>query len=190
MFTPTWVWRCQHDDLSSEKEPNPLINTWVMGKDCPGQSKVLEKLDSDEPIGQEGQISLTNFSPELFWLLRRDTGHWGDDWASRAGEQNPPVIVSQELLWNHSHAQDIPFHLLSWLFLRAVSFFSNYFFTNQMKSLHSHRALITLCNFLVVTHKNVSNKNNKGWWCICGRNCKAKGLLCMCHHFLRCITEV
>lgn len=36
-----------------------------MGKDFPGQSKVLEKLNSDEPIGQEGQISLTNSSPKF-----------------------------------------------------------------------------------------------------------------------------
>lgn len=66
MFTPTWVWRCQPDDLFSETEPNPLINRKVMGKDFLGQSKVFEKLNSDESVGQEGQSSLQNFSPKLF----------------------------------------------------------------------------------------------------------------------------
>lgn len=43
-----------------------LMNTQVMGKDSPGQSKALEELNSDVPIAQEEQISLTNFSPKLF----------------------------------------------------------------------------------------------------------------------------
>lgn len=32
-----------------------------MGKDFPGQSKVLEELNSDKPIDQEGQISINLF---------------------------------------------------------------------------------------------------------------------------------
>lgn len=66
MFTPTGVWRCQPDDLSSDTEPNPLINTKVMGKDFLGWSKVSEQLNSDESVGQEGQSSLMNFSPKYF----------------------------------------------------------------------------------------------------------------------------
>lgn len=61
-FTPTWVWRCQSDDLSSETEPNPLINAKAMGKKFPGWSEVLEKFNSGESAGQEVQCT----SPKFF----------------------------------------------------------------------------------------------------------------------------
>lgn len=58
----TWVWRCQSDDLSSETEPNPLINAKAMRKKFPGWSEVLEKFNSGESAGQEVQCT----SPKFF----------------------------------------------------------------------------------------------------------------------------
>lgn len=67
-FTPTWVWRCQTDYLSTETEPSPLTNAKAMGKEFPVWSKVLEKFNSGESTGQEAQHSLMTF---FFLIIKK-----------------------------------------------------------------------------------------------------------------------
>lgn len=155
-FTPTWVWRCQTDDLSTETEPSPLTNEKAMGKEFPVWSKVLEKFNSGESTGQEAQYSLMTFFSFFPQIIKKRSCSLGSSLNKK--EQNHRVCFPQTIVQTFPHPRHTFPASLTFFFLRAVSFFSNYFFTNQVKPLHSQRALITLYNFIKAESKENTKK--------------------------------